>query len=138
MVVSRQIVAAFVIADVGINLAISSTYLLCKQTSGQSSEQHKPRGHTCASAAAASPASPTATATVAQGSGKGKLIREWSGKWQCGQMVGERQVERGEGETSMDICRAHILLIVYLFFAKTTVRVYLLRQIRVNNKAERD
>lgn len=71
MVVSRQIVAAFVIADVGINLAISSTYLLCKQTSGQSSEQHKPRGHTCASAA-----SPTAAATVAQGSGKGNLIRD--------------------------------------------------------------
>lgn len=76
MVVSRQIVAAFVIADVGINLAISSTYLLCKQTSGQSSEQHKPRGHTCASAAAASPAAATAAATVAQGSGKGNLIRD--------------------------------------------------------------
>lgn len=77
MVVSRQIVAAFVIADVGINLAISSTYLLCKQTSGQSSEQHKPRGHTCASAAAAAAAaSPTAAATVAQGSGKGNLIRD--------------------------------------------------------------
>lgn len=35
-VVGVEIVAAFVIADVGINLAISSTYLLCKQTSGQS------------------------------------------------------------------------------------------------------
>lgn len=36
VVVGVEIVAALVIADVGINLAISSTYLLCKQTSGQS------------------------------------------------------------------------------------------------------